>query len=118
MALLSSGPIDNSPVLGIRPTKIVTIKIVNRSAVNVSRLVIQGFVLGAVREMYVSELVEVGPNEVLTRNYFADLDAFEYALTTEVGEDTIGISIWGKMASGELVDVHRIVSWELEGKEL
>ncbi|MOA67338.1 hypothetical protein D3C78_1944650 [compost metagenome] len=46
-------------------------------------------------------------------NYFADLDAFEFEFTTlEEVEAEIGISVWGKQVSGEIVEPHRIVAWE------
>jgi hypothetical protein len=113
MALFSTGPIDNSPILGIRQTEMVTVKVVNRDSLNSYNLVIQGFLLNGSRTMYVNEMVSLAPNQVLTRNYFADLDAFEFEFVTlaEV-EAEIGISVWGKQASGELVDSHRIVAWE------
>lgn len=119
MALLSTGPIDNSPVLGVRPTKTVTIRIVNRSATENSTVVVHGFILGASRSMYVNELLDILPNGVMTKNYFADLDAFEFVfLTTEIVEEKIGISVWGKQDSGQLMDVHRVVTWEKQGEVL
>ena len=113
MAVFSTGPIENSPVLGIRPTQMLTVKIVNRDSVNSYNLLIQGFILGTSRTMYVNEMVTILPNEVLTKNYFADLNAieFEFATTEEV-EAEVGISIWGKQSTGQLVDSHRVVMWE------
>jgi hypothetical protein len=113
MALFSTGPMDNDPVMGTRPTQIVTVKVVNRDSLNPYNLVIQGFILNGVRTMYVNELVNLAPNQVLTRNYFADFDAFEFVFATvEDVEAEVGISIWGKQASGDLVDSHRVVAWE------
>ncbi|MGE7614634.1 hypothetical protein [Paenibacillus sp. NPDC101420] len=113
MALFSTGPIDNSPILGVRQTQIVTVKVVNRDSLNPYNLVIQGFLLNGSRSMYVNEMINLAPNQVLTRNYFADLDAFEFEFTTlEVVEAEVGISVWGKQASGELVEPHRLVAWE------
>ncbi|MDH6373232.1 hypothetical protein M2444_005062 [Paenibacillus sp. PastF-3] len=113
MALFSTGPIDNSPILGIRQTQIVTVKVVNRDSLNPYNLVIQGFFLNGSRTMYVNETVNLTPNQVLTRNYFADLDAFEFVFATlEEVEAQVGISVWGKQASGQLVDPHRVVAWE------
>lgn len=118
MALLSTGPIDNSPILDTRPTKTITVKIVNRSDIEISSVVIQGFILGVSRTIYVNELLDIAPNGVLTRNYFADLYAFEFLFTTsEVVEAKVGISVWGKGDSGQLVDTHRVVSWEKQGEE-
>ncbi|MEK3749597.1 hypothetical protein NYE25_15295 [Paenibacillus sp. FSL E2-8871] len=113
MALFSTGPIDNSPILGIRQTQMVTVKVVNRDSLNSYNLVIQGFLLDGSRTMYVNEMVSLAPNQVLTRNYFADLDAFEFEFATlEEIEEEIGISFWGKQNSGGLVDSHRVVAWE------
>ncbi|WP_339319167.1 hypothetical protein [Paenibacillus sp. FSL R10-2734] len=113
MALFSTGPIDNSPILGVRQTQIVTVKVVNRDSLNPYHLVIQGFLLDTSRTMYVNEMFNLAPNQALTRNYFADLDAFEFVFETlDEVEAEIGISVWGKQVSGELVDPHRIVAWE------
>jgi len=113
MAVFSTGPMDNGPILGIRQTQIVTAKVVNRDSLNSYNLVIQGFYLNGSRTMYVNEMVSLAPNQVLTRDYFADLDAFEFEFaTSEEVETQIGISVWGKQASGQLVDSHRVVAWE------
>jgi hypothetical protein len=113
MAFLWTGPIENSPVLGTRPAQLVTVKLANDDVVNFYTLAIQGFVLGASRTLYVNELFTIAPNEVLTKNYFADLDAFEFVFSMiEEDEVQVGISVWGKQASGQLVDAHRVVTWE------
>lgn len=113
MALFSTGPMDNGPIMGIRQTQIVTVKVVNRDSLNPYNLVIQGFYLNGSRTMYVNEMVSLAPNQVLTRDYFADFNAFEFEFaTSEEVEAQIGISVWGKQASGELVDSHRVVAWE------
>lgn len=112
MAVLSTGPIENNPVLGVRPTQSVTIRIVNRAAVDMLVITIQGYLLGAERTLYVSEVVELAPNEVVTRNYFANLDAFEFTFTTGDAGERAGISLWGKQADGQLVDAHRVVAHE------
>jgi hypothetical protein len=113
MALFSTGPIDNGPILGVRQTQIVTVKAVNRDSLNPYTFVIQGFLLNGSRTMYVNEMLNLAPNQVLTRNYFADLDAFEFEFSTlDDAEVEVGISVWGKQSSGELVDPHRIVARE------
>ena len=69
--------------------------------------------LSTTRTLYVSELISISPNEAVTRNYFANVDAFEFMFEIsdeQVGE--VGISVWGKQASGELVDAHRVVEHE------
>lgn len=113
MALYSTGPIDNAQILGVRQTQIVTVKVVNRDSLNPYNFVIQGFLLSGSRTMYVNEMLNLAPNQVLTRNYFADLDVFEFVFATvDEVEAEIGISVWGKQASGQLVDPHRIAAWE------
>lgn len=84
MAILSTGPIENNAVNGVRPTVQVTVKIDNRDAVNPSAILIQGYNLTLTRTLYVSELITVSPDEVITRNYFANLNAYEFVFTTGV----------------------------------
>lgn len=111
MVVLTTGPIENNPVSGVRPTQLVTVKIVARNVQGTAAVVIQGYVLGVTRTVYVSEGVSLAANEVLTRDYFADLDAFEFEFAA--GEaDEVGISVWGKQASGQLSDAHRIAAHE------
>ncbi|OIJ18527.1 hypothetical protein BKP45_18965 [Anaerobacillus alkalidiazotrophicus] len=115
MATFSSGPIENNPVDGVRPTTQVTIKIVNNSSVNSSTVSIQGFALDGSRTLYVNELFGVAPNQVVTRTFFANVNAFEFVFTTDgAAEDQTEISMWGKNPSGQLVARHRIVSDELD----
>jgi hypothetical protein len=119
MAILSTGPIENNAVSGVRPTQTVTVKVVKRDAMSVSSISIQGYLLGATRTLYVSEVIDIAPNEVVTRNYFADLDAFEFIFTIgEAAEEEIGISVWGKNAAGQLVDAHRVVAHEKLSSEV
>jgi len=119
MAILSTGPIENNPVSGVRPTQQVTIRLVSRAAVNSVTVSVQGYVLSTTRTLYVSEVIGIAPNEVVTRNYFADLDAFEFVFGTDVeGVEEVGISVWGKQASGQLVDAHRVVTHEKTVKDI
>ncbi|ETT72325.1 hypothetical protein [Paenibacillus sp. FSL R7-277] len=113
MAILSTGPIENNAVSGVRPTQTVTVRIVKRSAPGSATISIQGYVLGTTRTLYVSEVIEVAPNQVVTRDYFADLNAYEFVfITGEVDEDELGISVWGKTSTGQLVNAHRVVTHE------
>lgn len=113
MAILSTGPIENNAVSGVRPTQRVTIKMVVRNTAGSSAVSIQGYVLDSARTLYVSEVIEVAPNQVVTRDYYADLNGYEFVFTTGVlTEEDIGISVWGKNASGQLVNAHRVVSHE------
>ncbi len=112
MAILSTGPIENNPVSGVRPTQQVTIRLVSRAADSLT-VSVQGYVLSTTRTLYVSEVISIAPNEAVTRNYFADLDAYEFVFETSTeGAEQVGISVWGKQASGQLVDAHRVVDHE------
>jgi hypothetical protein len=114
MAILSTGPIVNSAVSGVRPNQQVTVIIDNRNSVNFSTLLIEGFLLNGSRTLYVLELVSVAPNQVVTKNYFANFDAFEFVFTTGgAAANQTEFSVWGKDAVGQLVTAHRIVSSEL-----
>jgi hypothetical protein len=119
MAILSTGPIENNPVSGVRPTQQVTIRLVSRTAVDSVTVSVQGYVLSTTRTLYVSEMISVAPNEAVIRNYFADLDAFEFVFgtSTEAAEE-VGISVWGKQTSGQLVDAHRVVEHEKTVKNI
>ncbi|WFR65127.1 hypothetical protein P9222_14625 [Paenibacillus amylolyticus] len=78
MSFLSTGPIENNAVSGVRPTQTVTVRIDNRSTVTASTVQIQGYYMsGGMRVLYVSESFDIAPNQVITNNYFANLDAFE-----------------------------------------
>ncbi|TYS14123.1 hypothetical protein FZC78_19970 [Rossellomorea vietnamensis] len=118
MAVISSGPIENNPVNGTRPTTQVLVKIINTSAVSAATVLIQGYFLNGSRTLYVLEQINVGANEVVTRNYFANLNAFEYVFTTsEAGAEDTQISMWGRNAAGQLTTSHRLVSEEHLGAE-
>jgi len=113
MSILSTGPIENNPVSGIRPTQQVTIRLTSRANVDSVTVSIQGYVLSTTRTLYVNEVISIAPNEAVTKNYFADLDAFEFVfVTAPESVDEVGISVWGKQSSGQLVDAHRVVEHE------
>lgn len=58
---------------------------------------VQGYYMDGTRTLYVSELINVAPNEVITRDYYGDFDAFEFIFTTtSLVDDPIQISVWGK----------------------
>ncbi|WP_342562693.1 hypothetical protein NST84_24415 [Paenibacillus sp. FSL R7-0345] len=114
MAILSTGPIENNPVSGVRPAQLVTIRIINRSSQTAASVVIEGFYFTTIRNLYVSEVINVAPNEAVSRNYFADLDGYEFVFTTgEIMENDLGISVWGKQTDGQLVEAHRVVDHEI-----
>lgn len=115
MAILSTGPIENNAVSDVRPTQQVTVKIDNRNSLDESVVLIQGYNLTATRTLYVSEQISLAPDQVVTRSYFANLDAFEFVFTVEgVAVEQTEISVWGKNEIGQLVAAHRLVSSELE----
>ncbi|WP_339306427.1 exosporium glycoprotein BclB-related protein [Paenibacillus sp. FSL R5-0519] len=118
MSFLSTGPIENNAVSGVRPTQTVTVKIDNRSDVATSTIQIQGYYMsGGMRVLYISETFDLAPNQVLTNNYFANLDAFEFTFTTTATiNDPVQVSVWGKSSTGTLVTAHRLVSSELLGE--
>src|SRR3954464_6409554 len=111
MAIVSTGPIENRPVGGVRPTQQVTVKIDNNDSGNSSAVLIQGYYLNGTKTLYVLELFNVAPNQVVTKDYFADFDAFKFVFTQSgPSAESIEISVWGKNASGQLVTAHRLVS--------
>ncbi|WP_433753396.1 collagen-like triple helix repeat-containing protein [Paenibacillus amylolyticus] len=118
MAILLTGPIDNSPVNGVRPTQTVSIKIENQNAVNAATVLVQGYSLITSRALYVSEQFTILPDAVATHSYFADISSFEYVITVTGAspEDTL-VSVWGKNSAGSLVAAHRLVYSELFGSE-
>jgi hypothetical protein len=113
MAVLSTGPIENSPVSGVRLIQQVTVKLVNRDLVNSSTILIQGYFLNGVRTLYVLEEIFLAPNAVTTKNYVADFDAYEFVFTTSgPAEESTNISVWGTNGSGVILSVQRIVADE------
>ncbi|MEK4346173.1 exosporium glycoprotein BclB-related protein [Paenibacillus sp. FSL P4-0184] len=119
MSYLSTGPIENNLVSGERPTQLVTIKLVNQSDVTASLIQVEGYYMNGTRTLYVSELHTVGPNEVLTNDYYANFDSFEFSFSTPtLIDDPIQISVWGKSSTGQLVTAHRLVYSELYGENI
>ncbi|HBS45022.1 MAG TPA: YVTN family beta-propeller repeat-containing protein, partial [Paenibacillus sp.] len=101
---------------GIRPTQHVTIKIDNRSDVISSTVLVLGYYMDGTRTLYVSELVNVMPEQAITKDYYADFDAFEFIFTTlSLVDDPIQVSVWGKNNVGQIVTAHRLVHSELLG---
>ncbi|WP_413408607.1 hypothetical protein [Paenibacillus amylolyticus] len=71
MAILSTGPIENNPVSGVRPTQQLTINIDNRNLVTNAIVLIQGYYLNGTRTEYILELISVNPNQAIKKDYFA-----------------------------------------------
>jgi hypothetical protein len=120
MAVLSTGPIENNVVDGSgRPTQRITVRLDNRNPISIYTVLIQGYYLAGTRTLYVEELFNVLPNQVITRDFYADLDGFEFVFSTgDAAVEEVQISVWGKNQSGELVTAHRLVSQELLGAEI
>ena len=118
MSFLSTGPIENNAVSGVRPTQSVTVRMDNRSDVMASTIQIQGYYMsGGLRILYVSESFDIAPNQVITNSYYANFDAFEFTFTTTtIVDDPVQVSVWGKSSTGSLVTAHRLVSSELLGE--
>ncbi|WP_445667570.1 exosporium glycoprotein BclB-related protein [Paenibacillus sp. FSL F4-0122] len=75
--------------------------------------------MNGTRTLYVSELVNVAPNQVITNDYYANFDSFEFLFTTPTMiDDPIQISVWGKSSTGQLVTAHRLVYSELYGENI
>ncbi|CAM4518554.1 hypothetical protein [Paenibacillus typhae] len=116
MALLSTGPIENTPVSGVRPTQQLTVKFDNRDATIFSTILVEGYVLNGTRTLYAQDEFVLAPNQVITKNYFADLNAFEYIFTIDdAAAEVTQISAWGKNTAGQLITAHRLVSSEVLG---
>lgn len=116
LVLLSTGPISNPAVGGSRLTRTVLIKLDNRDPVNSSTVLIQGYRLNGTRIIFVLEQVNLAPNQVVTREYFANFDGFEFIFTTSgSAEANTQVSVWGRDVSGQLVAAHRLVADELLG---
>ncbi len=114
MVTLTTGPIENRPINGIRTTQQVTIKISNRSSVNTSTVEIVGKNLNGTQTVYVLELINIPVNGVVTKTYFADLDGYQFSFNiTGLAMDQTGISVWGK-SNGTLQSAHRLVLSELK----
>lgn len=54
MSFLSTGPIENNPVGGVRPTQQVTLRIDNRSDTTASTVSIQGYYMSGEQEFCMS----------------------------------------------------------------
>lgn len=111
MAILTTGIIENSPVGGVRPT--TNVAVLATSEIIDSYVLIEGYyVSGNTKVLYVQEELSVTPTGVVTTNYYAEFDRFEFIFIT--GSIDVTVSVWGKDAEGQLTTPHRVVSQELE----
>ncbi|MFE6077756.1 hypothetical protein ACFVQB_25140 [Paenibacillus sp. NPDC057886] len=116
MAILSSGPIENNLVAGTRPVQQITVILTNRDAANSATVLIQGYSLLGVRMLYVLEEISLTPDVVITKNYAANTNEYEFVFTTSgPAEGLVEISMWGQDGTGNLVNAQRIVADEKLG---
>lgn len=80
MTLLTTGPIENNvnSENNTRLTQQVTVKIANGSGQIASTVLIEGYYMNEKRIQYVGDLLDVMPNQVITKKYFADFNTFEF----------------------------------------
>ncbi len=111
MAQLTTGIIENTAVSGVRPSTNLVVRISNDDTVTITVLIKGFFVSGTTKTEYVEEFITISPGNIVTRNNYAQFDAFEFQFATS--SDAVEISAWGKDASGNLTAAHRAVPAEL-----
>lgn len=111
MAQLTTGLIENTAVSGVRPTTNLVVRISNDDTTAITVLIKGFFVSGTTKTQYVEEFLSISTGDVVSRNYYAQFDAFEFQFTTS--SDAAEISVWGKNAAGNLTTAHRAVPAEL-----
>ena len=112
MAQLTTGLIENTAVSGVRPTTNLVVKISNDDISTITVLIKGFYVSGSTKTEYAQDLLNISAGEVVSKNYYAQFDAFEFQFTTS-SNATI-ISVWGKDAAGNLTTAQRAVSAELD----
>lgn len=112
MPNLTTGLLDNTPVMGVRPSVTLSVNITNDGIAAESVLVQGYFQSGITKVLYVQELFMIAPGSVALRNYFANLDAFEFQFI--VSSDDVNATAWGKNAAGSLTTAHRVVAQEVD----
>lgn len=111
MPLLTTGLIENVAVSGVRPTTRAIVRMTNNTSL-AGFVRIQGFyVNGTDKNPYVDETIPLLPGSAVSRDHYAQFDAFEFLFTTS--NDGIAVSVWGKNADGSLVGAHRVLPAEL-----
>lgn len=111
MAQLTTGLIENTPVSGVRPTSNLAVRVANDDTSTITVEIAGFFVSGTTKAQYVAELLGIPAGNVVSRNYFAQFDAFEFQFATS--SDAVEISVWGKNSQGALTTAQRIVPAEL-----
>ncbi|MBO7742872.1 hypothetical protein I8J29_01600 [Paenibacillus sp. MWE-103] len=113
MAIISTGPIDNSPTAGLGISQQAAIHLVNRGASGAATVLIQGYYLTGSRTLYVLEQIVLAPNEHAVKRYFAGLAAFEFVLdVTGPGQVGVEAALMGVSASGAVVTAVRLAAAE------
>ncbi len=111
MALLTTGWIENTEVLGVRPSSTLAVRINNTEPVNAA-VRINGFYWNGTNKIeYVLDLLTLAPKEIAYSDYYAKFDNFEFQVITNT--DAIEISAYGKDAAG-----NRSVSYSMLPAEL
>ncbi|MHB1406469.1 MAG: hypothetical protein ACYCV0_12875 [Desulfitobacteriaceae bacterium] len=111
MAQYTTGLIENTAVLGVRPSTNLVVRITNDGLLGDTVLINGFFASGVGKTQYVQELLSIAPGAVVTRNYYAQFDAFEFQFTTTL--TSVEISVWGKDELGNLTAAHRALPAEL-----
>jgi len=108
---LTTGLLDNTAVAGVRPSSTLSIEITNNDT-SIVEIQIEGFYQsGTTKVKYVEEHFILVAGTVALKNYFVPFDAFEFKFF--VSSQAVGISTWGKDASGNLTSAHRVVAKEV-----
>ncbi|MFD2877691.1 hypothetical protein ACFTAO_19520 [Paenibacillus rhizoplanae] len=78
-------------------------------------ILVEGYVLNGTRTLYAQEEFSIAPNEVITKNYFADLNAFEFVFHDRRCRfrSNSNLGMGQKNSAGQLVTAHRLVSSEV-----
>lgn len=111
MAQLTTGIIENTAVAGVRPSVSLTVLITNDDTASVTVLIKGFYVSGTTKTEYAEEFITIAVGNVITRNYYAQFDAFEFQFTTS--SNRVEISAWAKDTAGHITAAQRAVSQEL-----
>ncbi|SFI38783.1 hypothetical protein SAMN02799624_00752 [Paenibacillus sp. UNC496MF] len=113
MAIISTGPIDNSPTAGLGISQQAAIHLANRSASGSATVLIQGYHLTGSRTLYVLEQIVLAPNEHAVKRFFSGLAAFEFVLDVSgPGQAGVEAALMGVSASGAIVAAVRMAAAE------
>lgn len=111
MAFLTTGLIENSEVLGVRPSVACAVKISNAQQVKASTR-INGFYWNrTAKTEYVVEILTLEPGETINLNFYAQFDFFEFQFIA--GSEEVEISAWGINAGGDRTAVFSLLPADL-----